>query len=130
MRLPKNAMTPVGPPIPRCELAYSLQNFKNQLKAHFFWWTISFYFPFILARVWTPLTQHVSGVLNCIRNIVDSPGGNPENGQVDGCAGSTNIVILRLICECLWLWTPRNRLLAHSEIRSPGSAANMLKVWL
>ena len=29
--------------------------------------------------LWTPLSQHVSRVFNRIRNIVDSPGGNPEN---------------------------------------------------
>ena len=29
--------------------------------------------------LWTPLTLHVSRVFNRIRNIVDSPGGNPEN---------------------------------------------------
>jgi len=29
--------------------------------------------------LWTPLTQHVSRVFDRIRNIVDSPGGNPES---------------------------------------------------
>jgi len=28
--------------------------------------------------LWTPLSQHVSRIYNCIRNNVDSPGGNPE----------------------------------------------------
>jgi len=29
--------------------------------------------------LWTPLTQHVSRMYNCIRNTVDSPGGDPES---------------------------------------------------
>ena len=31
------------------------------------------------AWLWTPLTEHASRVFNRIRNIVDSPGGNPES---------------------------------------------------
>jgi len=52
--------------------------------------------------LWTPLTQHVSRMYNCIRNTVDSLGGDPEsepelaNGPVETTGGrdATHAVIM------------------------------------